>query len=188
MVKIHLNPSPLRLILLGFLLALPCFSCAPGGIGDQVLKDFRIRQPDPDTQTEAIKQSVRQKLDRIGSDELIRLNENQSAATVKFMADPTDSFGGGRFYKAQARYEKSYVGEIKRSRQIKAHQQTGSRGFEGELEFVYRIYESPRYDRPDEARAAEARLETDQTGSLFLKYSFDSAGNWDGNPGQETKQ
>jgi len=188
MTKTHFFPSIVSGILAGVLLAAPTMSCASGGMGDQILKDFRIRKPDPNTQTEAIQKGIREKLDRIGWDEVARINEGDSSATVKFMADPNDSFGGGRFYKTRTHYEKFYVGEIKRSRQIQGNRQTGIRGYEGELEFVYRIYESARHDRPPEAERAEAGLATDETGRLFLKYLFDSTGNWDGKAGLPVKR
>ena len=160
-------------------------SCATGSMGDQVLKDFRIRTPDPDTESIAIEKSIRNKLRRIGEEEMVRMNESEDEVAIEFEKLEGDAFGGGKFYKARPVYEKVYVDEVRRNKKARGTMRKQTRGYEAIVEFTYRIYQSSRFDRADDAREAKADLPSDETDRKFFHYDFTLDGSWDGKPGVE---
>lgn len=152
---------------------------APGGVGNKVLTDFGIRQQQEGVTTGT--DMVYQRLPEVGKSEIDRLNANERRGTIKFKQEGLH----GVYVKRVKRYEAAYP--VDATPLTTNSQTTGLTGFNGYIEYSYRIFESAPKTSSTEAQAADADVPTDEQGREGYRYGFTPSGTWDGGKGQRTR-
>ena len=160
------------------LICMALISCQTpeGGVLNKVLTDFGLREKPEGYVSESDK--VFEALNGVGGVEMKRMNTELQHGTVKFQKDGELK---GKYYKEVKVYESYYpvdAQKVNRSGESLA-------GFEGYLEYAYRMYQSPRKDSGTEAEAATAGIPTDETGRDKFRYTFTPSGEWNGSKGEK---
>jgi hypothetical protein len=167
-----------RACLIAFLLAAGCSTGTNQSVADKVLTDFGIR-PKPEGY-ETPSDTVFQRLDEVGAQELKRLNAANRRGEVKVQQDGLRA----QFYKEVKVYEGYYP--------LEAAAITGGtyseRGFHGYIDYEYRIYQSPRRDSRAEAENEPATVATGEGGRETYRYTFSSGGSWNGAAGERVRK
>ncbi len=163
------------------LLAAAGAGCArtPGEIAEKVAYDFGIGER-PEGYVSG-SDRVMENLTQVAEVEMKRMNMAQRHGEVEFQDE-----GGlrGSYYKEVKTYESFYPLDARAvSKSV-----DGDRGFIGYIEYTYRIYQSERKANRTEAAAESASIATPETGRDTFRYRFSSGGNWDGRPGELTRQ
>ena len=165
------------------LIALACLalcSCqrTPGGVVDKVLMDFGLRDK-PEGYVSG-SDRVFQNLDAVGASEIKRMNLAGQHGEVKYHKQ---SDLKGKYYKEVKVYESYIPTEAKPV--TKPTQ--GERGFQGFIEYTYRMYQSARKDTRTEAAAESASIGTAETGHESYRYAFGPSGTWNGSKGAKVR-
>lgn len=150
-----------------------------GSVVEKVKYDFGIgEKPEGYVSTSDL---VMQRLDAVGQMEMKRMNREARHGEIKFQDE-----GGlkGKYYKRVKVYENAIPLEASAT----SRGSTEDRGYVGYIEYVYRMYESPRKSRRAEAEAEPATIRTGETGREVYRYRFGPTGVWDGAEGERTRQ
>ncbi len=167
-----------RLMLVIVCLGLAGCQRGPDQVFDKVLTDFGIRDQPEGHVSGADK--VFQGLDTVGKTELKRLNQQSRHGEVKFQQDGLR----GMYYNEVKVYENYYPLDA----QPVTRASEGTRGFNGYIEYSYRIYETARKSTRAEAMAEAANLPTEREGRERYRYGFTSAGTWNGGKGEKVRR
>ena len=90
----------------------------------------------------------------------------------------------GRYYKEVKVYESYFPLDAEA---VNTGSQT-ERGYQGYIEYRYRIYQSARKPTRAEAMAATADIPTDEEGRETYRYRFNSSGVWTGGEGEPSRR
>ena len=150
----------------------------PGQVVNKVLTDFGVRKA-PEEQTE-VDSARLQKLAVVGEQELARLNQESRRGDVK--CDTSDKMRA-LYYKEAKVYENFYPVDYTDV----MSQDEEKRGFQGYIDFEYRMYQSERFPTRAEAAMANATVPSDQGGRERYRYSFTQGGEWNGRKGVRAK-
>jgi len=169
----------LVVILLALMLGAGLGACrrSPGEVGHKVLQDFGIEKRPDDYVAPSDK--IFGTLNDVGKVELKRLNQLHRTGEIKYQEDGIH----GRYYKEQKVYEGFFPLDVK------SVSRTGrdERGYNGYIEYGYRIYQSPRESTRTEALMESASIPTMEEGREIYRYRFGGGGTWDGNKGQKSR-
>ena len=167
-----------KLIMILLCLGLAACQRTPNQVFDKVLTDFGVREQ-PEGYVSGSDQ-VFQNLDVVGNTELKRLNLEERQGEIKFQEDGIR----GMYYKEVKVYEAYYPIDAQPiSRSVE-----GTRGYNGYIEYAYRVYQSPRRNSRVEAAAESANIPTDIQGRESYRYSFNASGAWNGGKGERTRR
>lgn len=149
-----------------------------GGVVNKVLTDWGLKQKPEGYTTEADR--VFERLGAVGATEMKRMNGPLEHGQVKFQ-QMTDL--KGKYYKEVKVYERFYPVDV-------ASMRAGDNepGYEGYIEYAYRMYQSPRKRTSVEAEAETASIPTDTVGRDTYRYHFGASGEWNGQKGEKTKR
>ncbi|MCX5771437.1 MAG: hypothetical protein NTZ09_14375 [Candidatus Hydrogenedentes bacterium] len=164
-----------RLLAAAMVCALLC-SCE--GTMDKVMADFGLKARPEGYVSGSDK--VMEQLDGVGATEMKRMNMAEQRGTVKFQKE---SEVRGKYYKEVKKYER-YVPTDAQAVNRAALSDTGYAGY---LDYTYRIYQSERKPTSAEAAAESATIPTDVTGHETYRYTFSSAGQWNGSKGERAR-
>lgn len=167
-----------RLSFLLLCLGLAACQRTPDQVFDKVLTDFGIREQ-PEGYVSGTDQ-VFKNLDLVGSTELKRLNLEERQGEVKFQEDGIR----GMYYKEVKVYEAYYPIDA----QPIARTTDGARGYNGYIEYAYRIYQSQRKGTRVEAANEPANIPTEVQGRESYRYGFNASGVWNGGKGERTRR
>lgn len=163
------------------LLCLALTSCqrSPSEVADKVLADFGLKDR-PEGYVSGADQ-VSDRLAQVGETQMKRMNLRYRDGEVKFQEE-----GGlqGKYYKEVRVYEQARPIDA----QPVSKGPTGERGYNGYIEYEYRVYQSERKPNRTEAAAAPADVPTDIRGRETYRYRFTPAGTWDGGEGEQVKR
>ncbi|MFO7973638.1 MAG: hypothetical protein R6V12_03285 [Candidatus Hydrogenedentota bacterium] len=166
---------------LSVVLACVVVGCATdgGSVVEKVKYDFGIGEK-PEGYV-PISELVMKRLDSVGEMEMKRMNREARHGEIKFQDE-----GGlkGKFYKQVKVYENA----IPLDASATSRGSTEDRGYVGYIEYVYRMYESPRKSRRAEAEAEPATIRTGESGHEVYRYRFGPTGVWDGGEGERTRR
>lgn len=150
----------------------------PESISDKVLADFGLRERPEGYVSGADR--VFEQMDSVGATELKRLNGAARHGEVLFDGEGVR----GGYYK-QIRVYESY-------HPLDARAITGGgardRGYNGIIEYRYRVFNGERKSTRAEAAAAPADIPTDIEGRERYRYTFSTSGVWDGARGERVRR
>lgn len=149
-----------------------------GGVVNKVLSDFGLREK-PEGYVSAADKAF-PNLNTIGPVEMSRLNTAERQGEVKFQQE---SGLKGKYYKEVKVYENFYPIDVTPA----GHGGGGDRGFVGHIDYMYRVYQSPRVDTRSEAANESASISTDVTGREQYRYNLSQSGEWDGAKGERIR-
>ena len=169
-----------KLVVLGAvcLLIVSC-ETPEGGVVNKVLTDWGLRAQPEGYVSETDK--VFESLNEVGAVEMKRLNAELQHGQVKFQSEGDLK---GKYYKEVKAYETYYPTDAQRS--SRSGEMEG--GFQGYIEFAYRMYQSPRKSTGSEAEAETASIPTDITGRDPYRYTFGPTGQWNGGKGEKVRK
>ena len=150
----------------------------PGEVTHKVLQDFGLEKR-PDDYVPA-SDKIFGALGDVGKVELKRLNQLHREGEIKYQEDGLQ----GRYYKEQKVYEAFYPLDVKSV----AKTGRGDRGYNGYIEYAYRIHQSPRKPTRTEALMESASIPTMDEGREIYRYHFTVGGTWDGSKGQKARR
>lgn len=150
-----------------------------GSVMDKVLQDFGLQER-PEGYVSS-SDRVFERLSEVGQSELRRLNTQGRHGEVKFAEQDGIQ---GKFYKEVKVYENFYPLDATAA----ARTASGERGYIGYIEYGYQIYQSERKNTRAEAEAESANIPTGVTGREGYRYRFNSAGMWNGAPGEPARR
>jgi hypothetical protein len=167
--------------LLAAIVCMAMVSCETpeGGVVNKVMMDWGLKARPEGYTSEADK--VFQRLGGVGATEMKRMNAELEHGQVKFQ-QMTDL--KGKYYKEAKVYESFYpvdVASVTRSGENET-------GFDGFIEYAYRIYQSARKSTTVEAEAETASIPTDTVGRDLFRYHFGPTGEWNGAKGEKSKR
>ena len=167
--------------LLVALICMALVSChtPEGGVVNKVLTDWGIRKP-PEGQVSETDQ-IFPRLGAVGATEMKRMNTDMQKGQVKFQKE---SDLKGKYYKEVKVYESYYPVEVKAISRAGENES----GYEGYIEYAFRMYQSMRRGAAVEAEAESASIPTDTAGRDLYRYHFRASGEWDGAKGDKTKR
>ena len=150
-----------------------------GGVVNKVLTDWGIKKA-PEGQVSETDQ-IFERLGPVGATEIKRMNTELQHGQVKFQQDGELK---GKYYKEVKVYESFYPVEVK------TVTRTGDNepGYEGYIEYAYRMHQSTRKGAAVEAEAESASIPTDTVGRDLYRYRFRAGGEWDGAKGEKAKR
>ncbi len=152
---------------------------SPDGVMNTVLVDFGLREKPEGYVSGSDK--IYESLNEVGATEMKRMNlENQHGA-VKFQQEGDYR---GKYYKEVKVYESFYPIDVRPV----SRSSTEEGGYNGYLQYTYRVYQSARKDSRTDAEAETADIATDETGDEVYRYSFSTGGAWNGSKGQKSKK
>ena len=143
-----------------------------------MLQDFGIKERPEGYESGADK--VYARLNEVGQSEMKRLNLEQRHGEVKF-DDKGDLHG--KYYKEVKVYESFHPTDAQPTPRSAA----GERGYNGYVEYSYRIFQSARKPNRAEALAETASVPTDERGRETYRYRFNSSGFWIGGSGETVR-
>ncbi len=164
-------------VCLALMSALGC-QRSPDQVFDKVLTDFGVREPGEEYASASDK--VFQRLDAVGETELKRMNQAERHGEVKFQEEGIR----GQYYKEVKVYESHFPLEA----QVLNTSSQGERGYQGYIEYSYRMYQSARKPTRAEAMATTADIPTQEEGREIYRYRFNSSGVWDGGEGERVRR
>ncbi len=168
-----------KLLVIALGIALCSCQRTPSEVADKVLADFGLKER-PEGYVSGSDQ-VAERLAKVGETQMKRMNLKNRDGEVKFQDE-----GGlqGKYYKEVRVYEQARPLDA----QPVSKGPTGERGYNGYIEYEYRIYQSERKSNRTEAAAAPADVPTDIRGRETYRYRFTPAGTWDGGEGEKVKR
>ncbi len=155
-----------------------CSTGSGGSVTDKVLSDFGLKEK-PEGYVSGT-DKIYSVLPTVAKQEIQRLNTTEQRGTIKFQEEGVR----GMYYKESKVYENYYPLDARPIPQ-KPNEQ---RGYHGYIEYSYRLFQSERKPTRVEAQALSATIPTDESGRERFRYSFGSAGIWDGNRGEAVKR
>ena len=166
------------LILTAVFLAFASCHTEEGGVANKVLSDWGLKaKPEGYVSGE---DRVFEKLAGIGAAEMKRMNAELQHGEVKFQSEGEIK---GKYYKEVKVFESFYPTEAKGVGRTSATEG----GYQGYIEYAYRMYQSPRKGSRTEAEAETASIPTDTVGRDQYRYSFDATGDWNGAKGDHAR-
>ncbi|MBI1319541.1 MAG: hypothetical protein GC168_11430 [Candidatus Hydrogenedens sp.] len=160
---------------------LACAGCSTGphdSVLDKVKYDFGMGEA-PEGYVSGTDQ-VFARLTQVGEVEMKRMNSRGRLGEVKFEEDGLQ----GRYFKETKVYEQFFPLDAQPlSKGVK-----GERGYQGFIEYRYRIFRSPSKPTRVEAEAENPDIATGEEGREVLRYTFGASGTWNGNEGEHTKR
>ena len=160
------------------LLVAGCATDSGSGVVDEVLADFGLKDR-PEGYVSGADQ-VFQNLADVGKSELKRLNQSGRHGEIKFEADGLR----GLYYKVSKVYEDYHPLDA----QPISRTTNRDRGYNGYIEYTWRMYQSSRKPTSAEAQAEVASIPTDENGRDVLRYRFGATGVWDGEQGAMSRE
>lgn len=151
----------------------------PGEVMDNIMVDFGLR-PKPEGYVSGA-DKVFEKMNAVGATEMKRLNLAEQHGQVKFQKEGDFR---GKYYKEVKVYEAFYPSDVKPI----SRSSNEDSGYNGFIEYAYRIYQSSRADSSADAAARTADIPTDEVGRDTYRYTFGSSGEWNGAKGEKTKR
>jgi len=167
-----------KTILLAILLLAPACTTPEGGVAKKVLTDFGLKERPEEYVSRS--DAIRQKLGDVGNVEIKRLNRVSQNGTPEL----EESNFAVRYYRAVKVYEQFYPMDVRAI----PKSARGAKGFNANIEYRYRIYESTRKKSRAEARTSLANIATDTQGLESYRYHFSQGGTWDGAKGNKSRR
>ncbi len=149
-----------------------------GSVTEKVLADFGLRDH-PEGYVSG-SDRVFEELDNVGTVELRRLNAAERHGEIVFEGEGVH----GRFHKEVKVYESYHPLDV---RAITGGG-TRDRGFNGLIEYRYRVFRGAPKSTRTEAAAESPSIPTDIEGRETYRYKFSSGGVWDGSRGEHTRR
>lgn len=150
---------------------------SPGEVANKVLSDWGIKER-PEGYVSG-SDRIYEKLRDVGAAELDRLNRQGRAGEVRFEQDGLR----GAYFKEVKYYDNFYPLDV---RPLSSSSQ-GKTGYQGYIEYTYRIMQGPRVPTRAEAEATNADIPTGEEGRDVFRYRFNEGGAWDGGKGERAK-
>ncbi len=160
-------------------IALASCQTPEGGVMNKVLTDWGIKERPEGYVSES--DQVFQRLGAVGATEMKRMNTEMQHGQVKFQKE---SDLKGKYYKEVKVYESFYPVESK----ALSRAADSEAGYEGFIEYAFRIYQSVRKSDAVAAEAETASIPTDTVGRDLFRYHFKASGDWDGAKGEKAKR
>jgi len=155
--------------------------CASGphdSVLDKVKYDFGMGEA-PEGYVSGTDQAFA-RLTQVGEVEMKRMNSRGRHGEVVFEEDGLQ----GRYYKEVKVYESFHPLDAQPlSRGVK-----GERGYQGFIEYRYRVLRSASKPTRVEAEAESATIPTGNDGREVLRYTLGAAATWDGNEGEKANR
>lgn len=156
-----------------------CSTSAPDGVFNKVMTDFGLKEKPEGYISGSDK--VMEQLNTVGAAEMKRMNiaeqhgstKSQKLSDIKWV-----------YYKEVKVYESYHPYDA----QAVTGGSNDDRGFNGYIEYSYRLYQSERKDTTAAADAATADIPTDTVGRESYRYTFGSGGTWNGGKGERIKK
>jgi hypothetical protein len=169
------------MLISGLLCVVLCACQTPeGGVMNKVLTDWGIKSQPEGHVSES--DQVFKQLATVGPAEMKRMNDEMQHGQVKFQKE---SDLKGKYYKEVKVYESFYPVEAK---SLARNGGGADAGFEGYIEYSFRMYQSMRKSDAVEAEAETASIPTDTVGRDLYRYHFKIGGEWDGGKGEKAKR
>ena len=167
------------IVVLALVLAAGLGACrrSPGEVTHKVLQDFGLEKRPDDYVPPSDR--IFGALSNVGKVELKRLNQLHREGEIKYQEDGLQ----GRYYKEQKVYEGFYPLDVKPV----AKTGRDDRGYNGYIEYAYRIHQSPRKPTRTEALMESASIPTMDEGREIYRYHLSGGGRWDGSKGQKAR-
>ena len=153
---------------------LPACNSSSGSVTDKVLQDFGIRDR-PEGYVSG-GDRVLERMDSVGQRELKRMNMESRLGEVIFEEQGDLR---GKYYKEVKVYERYYAVDAEAAGRAR----TRDRGYVGQIEYSYRVYQSARKSTRAEAAALTAGIPTSKRGTETYRYRFSLSGVWNGADG-----
>lgn len=154
-----------------------CQTDGHDSVVDKVMSDFGLRERPEGYESGSDR--VFAKLPDVAKTEIRRLNAEARRGQVKFEQEGMR----GMYYREVKVYEDYYPLD---ARALPRTAQ-GERGYNGLIEYSYRVFQSARKPSRVEAESAPADIPTGDAGRETYRYRFTTTGNWDGARGDRTR-
>jgi len=166
------------IVIVVLFLGLAACQTGPGGVTEKVLADFGLREH-PEGHVSG-SDRIFEQMDTVGATELKRLNAAARHGVIEFEGEGVR----GQYFKRVKVYESYHP--------MDARAITGGgardRGYNGLIEYRYRVFEGARKSTRAEASAETADIPTNVEGRETYRYTFSMGGVWDGARGEPTRR
>lgn len=149
-----------------------------GSVAEKVMVDFGLKAK-PEGYVSGT-DKIYASLPNVAKQEMKRMNTEQRRGSIKFQEDGVR----GMYYKETKIYDNYYPLDARAIPQKPSE----DRGYNGYIEYSYRIYESERRPTRVEAEALTATIAGNESGRERYRYTFGPGGIWDGGKGEQVKR